>query len=77
MAELETTMHLLASKLPVGGDPDVLKNKKAHKHKSKTETVEKAEMAEKAQGVAYVDDEEDEIFFGDKSDKELNGKNSK
>ena len=31
----------------------------------------------KAKKTAYIDSEEDEIFFGEKTDKEINGKNSK
>ena len=72
--DLDSTVALLSSNLPVGGDPNSIKKKKVGKKAAK-EVVE--EPSENLPLEAFVDSEEDEIFFGDKSDKELNGKNSK
>ena len=38
---------------------------------------ESAKKAKKATKKAHVDSEEDEVFFGEKTEKELYGKNSK
>ena len=62
MAELDSTIALLSSNLPVGGDPNSVKDKKKSK---------------KSQPITKVDSDEDEIFFGEKTNKELHGKNSK
>ena len=69
--DLDSTVALLSSNLPVGGDPNSVKKK--------PKTPKKAEKSEQPpkNPSAFVDDEEDEIFFGEKSDKELYGKNSK
>ncbi len=73
MSDLESTMFLLSSNLPVGGDPDALKNKK----KAKAEKCKTPKKSDKDKSVPFVDDDEDEVFFGEKSQKELTGKNSK
>lgn len=72
--DLDSTAALLSSNLPVGGDPrSAKKDKKVHKTREKR----KEEESPSNPSAAYVDSEEDEIFFGEKTDKELNGKNSK
>ena len=62
MAELDSTIALLSSNLPVGGDLNSAKKKKKPKEKKP---------------LVHIDSEEDEIFFGEKTNKELCGKNSK
>merc|ERR1711971_1426668 len=73
--DLDSTVALLSSNLPVGGDPNSVKKKKSCLKKSSTEDVE--EQTSPIPVEAVVDSEEDEIFFGEKSDKEVHGKNSK
>ena len=63
MEELDSTMALLSSELKCGGEYDSALIK-ATKKKKKEPTV-------------HVDSEEDEIFFGEKTEKEKFGKNSK
>ena len=72
--DLDSTVALLSSNLPVGGDPNSIKKKKVGKKAAKKVVEEPSAYLPLE---AFVDSEEDEIFFGDKSDKELNGKNSK
>ena len=62
MSELDSTYALLSSNLPVGGDPS---------------SVKKTKKSKEEQPVVHVDSDEDEVFFGEKTYKELNGKNSK
>lgn len=69
--DLDSTAALLSSNLPVGGDPRSAKKKKADKCKEKKESPPTDSKS------AFVDSEEDEIFFGEKTDKELYGKNAK
>ena len=73
--DLDSTVALLSSNLPVGGDPNSVKKKKSCLKKSSKEDVD--EQTSPIPVEAVVDSEEDEIFFGEKSDKEVNGKNSK
>ena len=63
MEELDSTMALLSSELKCGGEYNSALIKEA-KNKMKKPTV-------------HVDSEEDEIFFGEMTDKEKFGKNSK
>ena len=63
MEELDSTMALLSSELKCGGEYNSALIKEA-KNKMKKPTV-------------HVDSEEDEIFFGEKTDKEKFGMNSK
>ena len=71
--DLDSTVALLSSNLPVGGDPNSVKKKKSCLKKSSEDDQLSPTPVE-----AIVDSEEDEIFFGDtKSEKELHGKNSK
>lgn len=72
MAELDSTYALLSSNLPVGGDPNSVKKKT--KKGSSDKSPAKPESEKQA---FYVDSEEDEIFFGEKTEKELHGKNAK
>ena len=73
--DLDSTVALLSSNLPVGGDPNSVKKKKSCLKKSSTEDVDEQNSPIPVE--AIVDSEEDEIFFGQKSDKEVHGKNSK
>ena len=76
--DLDSTVALLSSKLPVGGDPNSVKKPKRTPKKRNEENPEDTEAKENVEPVAVVDSEEDEIFFGEeKSEKELYGKNSK
>jgi hypothetical protein len=73
--DLDSTVALLSSNLPVGGDPNSVKKKKSCLKKSSNEDVD--EQTSPIPVEAVVDSEEEEIFFGQKTDKEVHGKNSK
>ena len=73
--DLDSTVALLSSNLPVGGDPNSVKKKRSYLKKSSAEDID--EQTSPIPVEAVVDSEEDEIFFGEKSDKEVHGKNSK
>jgi hypothetical protein len=72
MAELDSTYALLSSNLPVGGDPNSVKIKPKSAKKTPNSSPNKI-----SPGKIYVDSEEEEIFFGDQSEKEVNGRDSK
>lgn len=59
--DLDSTAALLSVNLPVGGDPNSAKKK----------------LKKPEEPIVFVDSDEDEIFFGEKTSKEVNGKNSK
>ena len=78
--DLDSTAALLSSNLPVGGDPSSVKKKSKSSKKSSKDSDDPeipVEDLDSPNVPAFVDDDEDEVFFGEKTDKEVYGKNSK
>ena len=75
MEELDSTMALLSSELKCGGEYNAaLTKNKSGPGRGAAPPAPKKKMKDPT---VHVDSEEDEIFFGNKTDKEKFGKNSK
>ena len=77
MEELDSTMALLSSELKCGGEYNAAKNKSGPGRGATPLNPIHAPKKKMKDPTVHVDSEEDEIFFGNKTDKEKFGKNSK